>query len=155
MQQDLVTLRETAEESLGEKLKCAELKEVGIPNTLEYLLYSDKDQNETIFPDLDEEVTPEVGDEYVHALVMLPCGSQLIHGTMKARKRDLDGNPIGHQLDNPLLDMQLYDVKFPNGEVTPLTANAIAQAMYAQLTLMGMSTCYLSALSMYKRTIPP
>ncbi len=30
------------------------------------------------------------------------------------------------------MDTQLYDVKFPDGEVTPLTANAIVQAMYAQ-----------------------
>ncbi len=58
-------------------------------------------------------------------------------GTVKARKRDLDGNPIGCQSDNPILDTQLYDVKFPNGEVTPLTANAIAQAMYAQCDVDG------------------
>ncbi len=36
------------------------------------------------------------------------------------------------QLDNPILDTQLYDIEFLDGEVTPLTANAIAQAMYAQ-----------------------
>ncbi len=73
----------------------------------------------------------------MHSLVMLPHGSQLIHGTVKAHKRDLDANPIGHQSDNPLLDMQLYDVEFPNGEVTPLTANTIAQAMYAQCDFDG------------------
>ncbi len=48
----------------------AKLEEVGILDTLEYLPYSDEDQNETTFPVLDEEVTPEVGDEYVHALVI-------------------------------------------------------------------------------------
>ncbi len=85
-----------------------------------------------IFPDVDEEVTPEVGDEYVHALVMLPHGSGMMCGTVKAQKWDLDGNPIGCQSDNPILDIRLYDVKFPNGEVTPLTANATVQAIYAQ-----------------------
>ncbi len=38
------------------------------------------------FPDLDEEVTPEAGDEYVHASVMLLCGSQMMQGTAKAHK---------------------------------------------------------------------
>ncbi len=33
---------------------------------------------------------------------------------------------------NPILDTRLYDVDFLDSKVTPLTANAIAQAMYAQ-----------------------
>ncbi len=64
VQQDMVPFRETAEEHLGAKLTHAELEEVGIPVTPEYLPYSDEDQNETTFPDLVEEVTSEVGDEY-------------------------------------------------------------------------------------------
>ncbi len=56
-----------------------------------------------MFPDLDEEVTPEAGDEYVHALVMLPRRSQLVCGTVRARKQDLDGNPIGCQSENPIM----------------------------------------------------
>ncbi len=104
VQQDMATFRETAEEHLGAKLTQAELEEVSIPDTPEYLPYSDEDQNETTFPDLDEEVTPEVGDEYVHASIMLPRGSQMMRGTIKARKQDPDGNPIGRRSDNPILD---------------------------------------------------
>ncbi len=115
----MVTFRETTEERLGAKLAHAKLEQVGIPDTLEYVPYSDEDQNNTTFPDLDEEVMPEVGDEYVHALVMLLSGSQMMRGTARAHKQDLDGNPIGCQLDNPILDTQLYDIKFPNCEVTP------------------------------------
>ncbi len=47
MQQDMLTLRETTEERLGAKLTCAELEEVSMPDTLEYLPYSNDDQNET------------------------------------------------------------------------------------------------------------
>ncbi len=90
---------------IQEKLTHAKLEEVGISKTPEYLLYSDEDQNETMFPDLDQEIIPEVGDEYVHALVMLPHESQLVSDTVKACKQDMDGNPIGCQLDNPILDM--------------------------------------------------
>ncbi len=77
---------------------------IKIPNTPNYLPYSDEDQNKTTFGDLDEEVMPEVGNKYVHASIMLPCGSQLMHGTVKACKQDLDGNPICCQSDNPILD---------------------------------------------------
>ncbi len=68
---------------------------------------------------------------------MLLRGSQMMQGTMKACKRDLDGNPIGRWLDNPILDTRLYDVEFPDGEVTLLMANAIAQAMYVQCNVDG------------------
>ncbi len=61
----------------------------------------------------------------------------MMQGTVKVRKWDPDGNPIGHWSDNPILDTQLYDVAFPDGEVTPLTANAIAQAMYVQCNIEG------------------
>ncbi len=86
------------------------IKEVGIPDTPEYILYTDEDKNDTKFPDLDEEITSEVGDEYVHALVMLLLGSQMMCGTIRACKRDLDGNSIGCQLENSILDTQLYDI---------------------------------------------
>ncbi len=56
----------------------------------------------------------------------------MMHSFVRACKQDLNGNPIGHQSDNPILDKQLYDIEFPNEEVNPLKANAITQAMYAQ-----------------------
>ncbi len=68
----------------------------------------------------------------MHTLVMLPHGSGMMCGTVKAQKRDLDGNLIRRRSDNQILDTQLYDVEFPDREVTPLTTNAIAQAMCAQ-----------------------
>ncbi len=52
-------------------------------------------------------------------------------GIVKACKQDLDGNLIGCWSDNPILDMCLYEIEFLDGEVTPLTANMIAQAIYA------------------------
>ncbi len=59
----------------------------------------------------------------------------MVYGTVKACKWDLDGNPISCQFNNPILDTHLYDVKFPDGEVTPLTANSTVQAMYAQCNI--------------------
>ena len=80
-------------------------------------------------PDL--EPTPELGDNYLNADVMLPLGDSLARGRVIARKRDSDGTPIGRANDNPILDSRQYAVEFDDGQVTELTANVIAESMYA------------------------
>ncbi len=132
VQQDMVTFMENAEERLRAKLTCDELEELGIPDNVGYVPYADGDWNKMTFPDLNEEVTPQVGNEYVHASVMFPLKSQMMKGTVKACKQNQDGNHIGCWLDNPILVMHLCDVGFLYGEMIPLTANIIAQAMYTQ-----------------------
>lgn len=74
---------------------------------------------------------PEVGNEYIHASVMLQCGSQMMQGTAIACKQDQDGNPISCRSDNLIIDTHLYQVEFPDGELVPLTANDILQSIYA------------------------
>ncbi len=101
VQLDILTFREGVEELLGTKLTWDALEEVGIPDTPEYLPYANKDQNEGMFPNLDEEITPETGDEYVYASIMLPRGSKMVCGAVIACKHDKDGNPIRRQSDNP------------------------------------------------------
>ena len=51
---------------------------------------------------------------------------------MKLRKRDSDGNLFGALDPNTIKDTRTYKVEFPGGEIAELTANAIAEAMYAQ-----------------------
>ncbi len=58
-------------------------------------------------------------------------------GTEKVHKQDHYGNPIGCWSHNPILDTRLYDIGFLDGEVSLQTANAIAQAMYAQCNMDG------------------
>ncbi len=52
----------------------------------------------------DAEVTPETGDNYLSAELMLPKGGVLVKGCVTARKHDRDDNPIGRANDNPILD---------------------------------------------------
>ncbi len=59
----------------------------------------------------------------------------MVHSTVKADKQDKDGNPIGSLSDNPILDTCLYDIEFLDGEVTLLTANAVARAIYEQFNI--------------------
>ena len=49
---------------------------------------------------------------------------------MTERKRDHEGNVIGRSNANPILDTREYEVKFEDGYVTEMTANAIAESMY-------------------------
>jgi hypothetical protein len=79
-----------------------------------------------------EEVTPETGDNYVNAEISISKGGSLARGRVTSRKRDADGNPTGRANDNPVLDTRVYNVEFDDGDVTELTANMIAQAMYSQ-----------------------
>jgi hypothetical protein len=79
-----------------------------------------------------DEVTPEAGDDYVNADISLPKGGSMARGRVIRRKRDVDGNSTGRANANPILDTRIYDVEFDEGDVTELTANMIAQAMYAQ-----------------------
>ena len=56
---------------------------------------------------------PEAGDyteegleKYFTAQVLLPAGESDLVGTMKQRKRDANGNPIGVPESNPILNTQ-------------------------------------------------
>ena len=96
--------------------------------------YEDDDHDGRIPDPPDEELdaTPEIGDNYVNTEVMLPRGDHMARGKVIRRKRDAKGNPIGRANNNPILDTRQYEVQFADGEVTELTANVIAEAMFAQ-----------------------
>jgi hypothetical protein len=78
------------------------------------------------------EVTPEIGDNYLSAELMLPKGDVMVKGRVTACKCDWDGNPVGHANDNPILDTRSYIVNFDDGNQTELTANMIAESLYLQ-----------------------
>ena len=63
--------------------------------------------------------------------LMLPRCGTLLRGLVTERKSDHEYNVIGRSNANPILDTWEYEVKFEDGDVTELTANAIAESMYA------------------------
>ncbi len=65
---------------------------------------------------------------------------------MTARKRDRDGNPVGHANDNPILDTRSYIVDFDDGEQTELTANMIAESLYSKCDPNGNQYVLLEAI---------
>jgi hypothetical protein len=63
------------------------------------------DDIDPIDPDYgDAEITPEMGDNYLSAKIMLHHGGTMVKGRVAARKHDRDGNPIGLANVNPILD---------------------------------------------------
>ena len=53
-------------------------------------------------------------------------------GGVVSRKLDVDSNLIGRKNSNPILDSSRYEVEFDDGEITELTADVIAERIYAQ-----------------------
>ena len=92
--------------------------------------------------------TPEMYDPFIGAEVNLPHqGSNTQQsGTVKRRKTDHHGNPKGTANPNPILDTRTYEVEFPDGEVTEVAANIIAQNMYSQCDLEGRQHMLMDAI---------
>ena len=49
------------------------------------------------------------------------------------RLQDKDGISIGTTNDNPILDFRIYEVEYPDGHRASLSANAIAENLFAQV----------------------
>ncbi len=95
-------------------------------------LHYDKDAD-SIDPDHGNlEVTPETGDNYIGAEIMIPRSGVLLRGRVVQRKQDCDGNPVGLSHTNPVLDTRSYIVEFDDNDRTELTANLISKSMYTQ-----------------------
>jgi hypothetical protein len=77
--------------------------------------------------------TIDAYDKYIGAQLDMPLMDAMANATVKARKRDHEGNPIGSSNANPLLDTRVYEVEFADGTIDDYAANVIAENMYAQV----------------------
>ena len=100
---------------------------------LQYDPYEDKLQYSETSPVLDEEpeVTPEWGDQYMNAEILLPWGNKMTKGWVIRWKVQCRWYLIGRSNKKPMLDTRLYQVEFPGGEMTEFMANIIAESIYA------------------------
>ena len=121
------------QQKLGPHAEVKDLVELGVEGTPQYNPYEEELQNAEIFPMLDKgpEVTPECGDQYVNAAILFPRGYKLARGSVVCWKHDADENPIGRSSQILILDTCLYEVEYPEGEITELMANIITESMYA------------------------
>ena len=86
-------------------------------------------------PEADAEFTPDVLDDtYMNMEVGVPRDDDgPTFARVTKRLRDANGLPIGVANDNPILDTRMYEVEYPDGYKASLSANVIAQNMFAQV----------------------
>ena len=82
---------------------------------------------------LDSEFTPEcLQDTYLDMELALPRDDQGPEfARVTKRLRDANGIPIGTANDNPLLDTRIYEVEYLDGHKASLSANSVAQNLFA------------------------
>jgi hypothetical protein len=137
---ELKELDESIQAKIGDKLTDNEVEEVllgvlPIPDEI-IELFDGEDptvkpvEGKEFRPEADKFSSPEVFDQYLMVNILLDHGGEAQLRTVKQRKRNHDGNFIGHSHPNPLLDMREYEVEFLDGSIDVLTANVIAEVMY-------------------------
>ena len=95
--------------------------------------------------------TPKFNNHYVGAALMLPRGGTLTRECVTGCKKDHEGNVTGRYDPNPIRDTQEYRVEFDDGDVSELTANVIAENMYAQCDNSGHQILLLDSIIDHER----
>lgn len=104
--------------------------------------------NDDELPEADKEFTPDVLDDtYLHMELALPRdGDGPEFARVTKRLKDKDGLPIGVANEHPILDTRMYEVEYADGHKASLSANAIAQNLFAQIDEEGNRHVLLDAI---------
>ena len=73
-----------------------------------------------------------MADNYIRAEILLPIWDKMARGHVVTWSCNANGNTISRAHANQILDTRTYQVEFAGGEVTGLTANIMAESMFAQ-----------------------
>ena len=109
-------------------------------------------EKQTCSPDHNN-FSPETYDAYMQAQIHLPCGEELQLDTVLCLKWDNDGKAIGTYDNNLILDTQVYEVEFSDGEVLGYAANIIAVNLYSQVDTEGHQQVMLDDIINHKKDI--
>ena len=102
--------------------------------------------------DDDSNFTPDMYDTYLNMEPALPQGDSLEPRMARVTKwlKDANGIPIGTADDNPLLDTTMYEVEYLDGERASLSANHIAENLFAQVNDEGNRQVLLKEIINYR-----
>ena len=95
--------------------------------------YYDDNGNPVTKPEADEIImydapNAELNDKWINASVPLPYNGEIVHGTVKRRKREGDsGLLVGKANTNPTLDTRVYEVEMPDGTYADYHANNLLE----------------------------
>ena len=86
----------------------------------------------------EDDCSPDSFDPYLNVELSLDRGGETPEfARVTKRLRDNNGIPIGRGSYNPILDTRLYEVEYLDGHKANLSANIIAENMYAQVDEHG------------------
>ena len=74
-----------------------------------------------------------------------------MHAIVKRRKLDDDGNPIGTESTNPLVDTRIYEIGFIDGTTETITSKIISENLFAQVDEEGHRQLLLDEIIYYRR----
>ena len=118
--------------------------ECNVPNDDEYgdMLVDER-------PDDDKE---EMIDKYLGMELSMDVGTNNERGArVVKRARTDDGKTIGTAHSNPILDTRAYEIEFADGTRDKVTANIIAENMYAQIDDQGNSYLLLDEIEDHRK----
>lgn len=136
--------------------RLADSKHVSEAN-LEGIIYLEDEEptvegeEESPILEADEVFDVNAYDQYVNAEILLPVGDGRMAGTVKNRKRDSEGMPIGKRHKIPMMDTRLYEVELADGTIKELFANNIAECMFSQVDSEGRSYRLLKEISDHRK----
>ena len=137
---DGIEVNELIEDDIGEE-------------TPQYEPYGDDDDKTGVdltMPEADD-FDHDAYDKYIAARIVVPKGDTITYGKVVRRKRDTDGNLIGHSNQNPILDTSIYEVLLDDGSTQAYAANIIAEQLYSQVDDEGFQYLLIDAIIDHQR----
>jgi hypothetical protein len=112
---------------------------------LELNPYSDPDETPRSIPDYDDPVDATgqpldqqpAYDHIINAELTMPHQDSMQSARVIGRSVGPDGQTTGTYHKNPILNLIVYDVEFPDGEVKEYAANIIAENLLSQVDSEG------------------
>ena len=95
-------------------------------------------------------LTKSLTDVMIGAEVLLPQGEEQKLAKFIRQAVDKNGTTIGNHAVDPLLNILLYDVEFPDGSVRRYAAKIIAENVLAQCDADGLYTNVMAAVLYHK-----
>ena len=132
------------------------------PNKIYYDLFiDDYDYDDVVLPyghELIDTVPSEINEPYLESLdnylgakVVLPGKDSLpVLATIKKRKRDAQGNLIGEENNNPILDTRIYELEYPDSRIEEFGVNTITENLMEQVDEYGWDSDMLKEIVGYR-----
>jgi hypothetical protein len=90
-------------------------------------------------------------DKMISAEILLPHGDDMQMRNVIGRTLGDHGSTMGSYDDNPVLNLMIYDVEFPDGNFKQYAANILAENMLSQLDPYGYNTILMKEIIDYRR----